>query len=303
MIGATAIVGIGVVSLVSGVGADITPQSLYDEVRPIANERGHVLQTASDESVREDQRKLGPETEIVEEGSSDERLPQVVDRMQIVEEGWNGERLPQVVDRMQIVEEGFSDERLPQVVDRMQIVEEGWNGERLLPVVDRMQIIEDESGGERQPQSAHRMQIVRGLEKEGLQKQQPLTGLFNTTVDAIYVDGRFKIRFSLKNISGEELEVVHGSGQRYDLWVLDEVGEEVFRWSDDKAFTMALIEYELEKGEEIAFEEEWNREDREGSLVPAGRYKIMVEVIVGLQAHERISREELIAETLIEITD
>ena len=265
MIGATAIVGIGVVSLVSGVGADITPQSLYDEVRPIANERGHVLQTASDESVREDQRKLGPETEIVEEGSSDERLPQVV--------------------------------------DRMQIVEEGWNGERLLPVVDRMQIIEDESGGERQPQSAHRMQIVRGLEKEGLQKQQPLTGLFNTTVDAIYVDGRFKIRFSLKNISGEELEVVHGSGQRYDLWVLDEVGEEVFRWSDDKAFTMALIEYELEKGEEIAFEEEWNREDREGSLVPAGRYKIMVEVIVGLQAHERISREELIAETLIEITD
>ncbi|WP_080837057.1 BsuPI-related putative proteinase inhibitor [Cohnella massiliensis] len=77
------------------------------------------------------------------------------------------------------------------------------------------------------------------LEKELLEKKEPMQGLFETTMDTVKADGEIDIHFSLKNISGKDLQINHGSGQQYDIWVYNDQDEEVYRWSYNKAFTQA----------------------------------------------------------------
>ncbi|WP_176220667.1 BsuPI-related putative proteinase inhibitor [Cohnella massiliensis] len=138
------------------------------------------------------------------------------------------------------------------------------------------------------------------LEKELLEKKQPMQGLFETTMDTVKADGKIDIHFSLKNISGKDLKIVHGSGQRYDFWVYNEKDEEVYRWSYNKAFTAALIERELKKSEKLEFDEVWHLKDNEGEPVPPGKYTVVVMVMIGLESGT-ISQDELITKSIIEV--
>lgn len=144
------------------------------------------------------------------------------------------------------------------------------------------------------------MKLDPRLEKDVMEKKQPLKGIFETSLDTVNSDGKLAIRFSLKNISGKDLRITHGSGQRYDVWIYNDQDEEVYRWSYNKAFTQALIERDFNKSEQLDFEEEWNLRDNKGDPVPAGTYTIAVEVMIGV-ASGTISREERVAKSTAEV--
>jgi hypothetical protein len=132
------------------------------------------------------------------------------------------------------------------------------------------------------------------LENELQEKKQPVQGLFETTMETVKSDGQLNIHFSTKNISGKDLQINHSSGQKYDIWVLNDQDEEVYRWSYNKAFTQALIERGLSKSGQLDFDESWNLQDNDGKPIPAGQYTIMVKVMIGLESGT-ISQDELMA--------
>lgn len=138
------------------------------------------------------------------------------------------------------------------------------------------------------------------LEKEILGKKKPLQGLFETRMETIKADDKLSIDFSLKNISGKNLQISYGSGQQFDIWINNVQNKEIYRWSFDKAFTQALIETDFGKSGQLTFHEEWNLKDNEGHLVPSGKYTISVRVVIGLKLGA-ISQDELTAKTIIEI--
>lgn len=54
----------------------------------------------------------------------------------------------------------------------------------------------------------------------------------------------------LYNLSDEDMNLSFSSGQKYDL-ALEKEGEEIWRWSEEKFFTMAIVDLVLEPGESI----------------------------------------------------
>jgi hypothetical protein len=138
------------------------------------------------------------------------------------------------------------------------------------------------------------------LEEAMKEKKQPMQGLFETTLEAKQSDGNIDIRITLKNISGRDLNLHSGSGQRYDFHVLDENGEEVYRWSYDKSFTAALVRFELKKSEQLEFEEVWMLQDNKGEPVSPGKYTIVAQVMAKPDAGE-IRPEELTARTVVNV--
>lgn len=81
--------------------------------------------------------------------------------------------------------------------------------------------------------------------KEDLLK--PATSLFDTVLDITPKDEAVKLNFSLRNISGESLAFYFSSSQKFDIFVTDNSGMEVYRWSHDKGFATAIINTKLKK--------------------------------------------------------
>ena len=134
--------------------------------------------------------------------------------------------------------------------------------------------------------------------RKAQERKKPLQGLFRTTLESVKTDGKIEFRIALRNISGHELNVRYGSGQRYDIWVYNEKNEEVYQWSYNKAFTMALIETAIKKDGQFTFSEEWLLDDAEGNRVPPGQYTVKVKVLIGLQSGS-VRPDELTAESAI----
>ncbi|XEC96013.1 BsuPI-related putative proteinase inhibitor [Paenibacillus tarimensis] len=137
-------------------------------------------------------------------------------------------------------------------------------------------------------------------EKEMLEKKMPKQEFFETKMKTMRSDGKVHISFSLENISGEDQKIQYGSGQSYDIWVYNDLDEEVYRWSYNKVFTQALIETELKKSGLLEFVEVWNMQDNQGTPVPPGTYTFAVKVMIGLQSGT-ISQDELTASSIIEL--
>jgi hypothetical protein len=57
------------------------------------------------------------------------------------------------------------------------------------------------------------------------------------------------------NISGEKLTLYFNSGQSYDLYLFRD-NDEIWRWSEGKFFTMAIVSREIEPGEKLSYEVE-----------------------------------------------
>ena len=64
-----------------------------------------------------------------------------------------------------------------------------------------------------------------------------------------------KAEISLINLGTEAVNLNYASGQLYDLFLLDDQ-QEIWRWSEDKMFTMALVSKDLEAGDHLYYKEE-----------------------------------------------
>lgn len=107
--------------------------------------------------------------------------------------------------------------------------------------------------------------------------------------------------FALTNHSSEVMELPFGSGQQFELVVKDEKGKEVYRYSDGKFFTMAIVYKQLKPGESLRWQDQWDLRDKEGNVVNPGRYRAEIEIMV-IPEEDGVKIEDHQLRTTIEFT-
>jgi hypothetical protein len=80
-------------------------------------------------------------------------------------------------------------------------------------------------------------------------------------------------RLTLRNTSSLPVTLQFNSGQQYDLVIRDAAGQQVYQWSQGRAFTLVLSRLELKEGERM-FVEEIRLADRAGRTLPPGPYTL-----------------------------
>lgn len=97
---------------------------------------------------------------------------------------------------------------------------------------------------------------------------------FGQSVDAFSQGEAVHMQLSLKNNAASERTLNFSSSQQYDLEVRDAEGEQVWRWSDDRAFLQMLTELSLAPNQTHKVEEVWDQSSSSGAAVPPGRYTV-----------------------------
>jgi hypothetical protein len=122
------------------------------------------------------------------------------------------------------------------------------------------------------------------------------TGSFVTNASFTINDDQMLIEFELINQHSNSQLLQFGSGQQYEIIVTNDKGEEVYRYSDGKMFTMALVYREIKPGEALRWQENWDLTDKNGEKLTSGNYKIEIQVLTGF-AHgdAAVPTDQLIA--------
>ena len=91
------------------------------------------------------------------------------------------------------------------------------------------------------------------------------------------------------------------SSQKFDIFIRDDKGQEVYRWSRGQGFLPYMVDTKLEKGEKLSFSEAWDYTDNEGYQVPPGKYSVIVKFLAKFENGKIISPGELTAVKNIEV--
>jgi len=127
-------------------------------------------------------------------------------------------------------------------------------------------------------------------------KQPIVAGRFETRADYQIEDNKVVFDFELMSHYIESKELQFGSGQQFEVVITDEDDQEVYRYSDDKFFTMALIFKNINPGESIKWKDEWDMTNKQGEKLTSGEYKAEVKVIViEKDGDEKIEENQLTA--------
>ena len=78
-----------------------------------------------------------------------------------------------------------------------------------------------------------------------------------------------------RNTGNAALSITFTSGQRFDFIVRRPRGDEVWRWSHDKAFIQVIQTATLRPGETLMFREAWDQRDLQGRRVDPGPYEVI----------------------------
>lgn len=89
-------------------------------------------------------------------------------------------------------------------------------------------------------------------------------------------DNKFVMTLSITNNSDAAVTFRHGSGQKYDFVLLDSNGDELYRWSKGKFFTMALTSTTVAPGETVTFTESLDLEANKDIIDKAASMKAYI---------------------------
>jgi hypothetical protein len=86
-----------------------------------------------------------------------------------------------------------------------------------------------------------------------------------------------EVRFVLHvtNVTESPVDFTFPTSQRYDFMVDDGAGQEVWRWSADRAFTQVVTHARLEAGETWTMEAAWTTDQESGTYIATGRLTAM----------------------------
>lgn len=101
-------------------------------------------------------------------------------------------------------------------------------------------------------------------------------GIDLSTFGAFFDQGK-PIPLAISVAVRDPLTLYYRTSQRYDLAVVDSQGQEVWRWSRDRAFAQVTEEVPLGAGETLSFAEIWDQRENDGQQVPLGNYQIVAE--------------------------
>ncbi|MYL32260.1 hypothetical protein GLW08_05750 [Pontibacillus yanchengensis] len=107
--------------------------------------------------------------------------------------------------------------------------------------------------------------------KELLQ-QQEMSASANAETEQVTFD------FSIKNTADKQVELGFSSGQQYEVVVKNKKGEEVYRYSQGKAFTEALTSKKVKAEESVAWKQAWNYK-KEDKRVEPGKYTAEITLV------------------------
>lgn len=100
--------------------------------------------------------------------------------------------------------------------------------------------------------------------------------------------------FELFNHSTYRKDITFSSGQQFELTIQNEKGNNVYKYSDGKYFTQALIEKSIEPGQALKWQNIWDMKDKDGKLVAEGNYVAKIDILVMNQQGEvQIPSEQL----------
>jgi len=129
--------------------------------------------------------------------------------------------------------------------------------------------------------------------------QQIAKDRFETRGDYEIKDGKVVFNFELVNRYEEAKELMFGSGQQFEVTITDEKGNEVYRYSDGKFFTLALVSKTINPGEAVKWQDEWDMTDKEGNELTAGKYQAKIDIMV-VQGEDEEKIDESQLTTVIE---
>ncbi|WP_239616007.1 BsuPI-related putative proteinase inhibitor [Cohnella mopanensis] len=144
--------------------------------------------------------------------------------------------------------------------------------------------------------------MLERLKEKKKESMEPIKGIVDTLMDTVVEDGKLNLNFAVHNISGDNVELSFGAGQQYDYVVYNSRNEEVYKWSNDKAFTLALVELDLKKGDSLSYAESWDLKDNDGNPVSKGAYTIKVWITAHVAMKDaKVFPEGMSAESAIEL--
>ncbi|RXE59977.1 BsuPI-related putative proteinase inhibitor [Acetivibrio mesophilus] len=141
---------------------------------------------------------------------------------------------------------------------------------------------------------------AESIEKEKEANVQPIAKeRFETRGNYEIKDDKVVFDFELMSHYTEAKELMFGSGQQFEVTITDEKGNEVYRFSEGKFFTLALVPKTINPGEAIKWQDEWDMTDKEGNKLTTGKYQAKIEIMV-IQGEEEEKIEESQLSTVVE---
>ncbi|MDI6816602.1 MAG: BsuPI-related putative proteinase inhibitor [Actinomycetota bacterium] len=95
----------------------------------------------------------------------------------------------------------------------------------------------------------------------------------------VAVGENLAMAISVENTAKESRKLSFRSSQRYDFWVVDANGDEIWRWSEGRMFAQVLEDVVLESAQKTEFTESWNLIDSKGAPVKAGEYRVFGAIV------------------------
>lgn len=105
-------------------------------------------------------------------------------------------------------------------------------------------------------------------------------------------DDKVVFDFELINYHNEPKQLQFGSGQKYEVIVIDEKGEEVYRYSDGKFFTQAIVYETINPGKSLKWQDTWDMTDKKGERLVSGKYTAQIKIMVIPNDDEKFDEDQ-----------
>lgn len=121
--------------------------------------------------------------------------------------------------------------------------------------------------------------LEKAIQNEFVEEDGISEGSFETKGSYQIKDDKVVFDFQLINHHQQPKKLQLGSGQQFEVVITDEDGKEVYRYSDDKFFTLALVYETLQPGESLQWQDEWDKTNKEGEKLTSGNYKAEIRIL------------------------
>ncbi len=111
------------------------------------------------------------------------------------------------------------------------------------------------------------------VDRPGLPGLPGLRPELRLTPERVRRDESVTLTLELQNPGEQPVNLLFSSGQKYDFeaWRGNRL---VWRWSQGRVFTQALVRQTLDSGQTLTWEERWDLRNADGQRLPAGEYVI-----------------------------
>lgn len=137
------------------------------------------------------------------------------------------------------------------------------------------------------------------IEDELIADIKPIVkGRFETRANCTVKDGKVIFDFELMSHHATAKKIRLGSGQQFELTITDEKGEEVYRYSDGKFFTLALIVKVINPGESLKWQQEWDMTNKRGERLESGNYKAKIDIMLITEENDEVIEQSELTTTI-----